>query len=516
MVAAVTALLLSASLTAIAVGLTSSLAAEGVAALAPTSTTRKGLEFHVETPWKEYLASWKRTGYGDNVAFNAWWLEVQGIAVRPQFYWYQVDIDGARMDGKDDRPDLEHQKNARGEDLCPNQDSPGQFRGVTVGQGRLDFRPCNFQLIGPTTGVLRVRLFVRECRVLEQFSPSPDKCTGNAEFVASDSAFIKSGVATLKTNADLFEEGQKLRIGVRTGSCGLKENEPGFAGCYYLNIRNPHGQVVCENQRDDGQMILCENTWPIPAHAGETRFGHTSWKYFEFTIPKGAFKPRDPTWDNVWHVEILNNVIEYESQTVLTVDALDKAPASPSVELVPKPLVPGTSGHLTVRAFTNPNGSVSLTHARVLAWYGHAGSQPGRSDSDLWVPGFESAKVELKRDPANDSGERKAYVGTTILPIARTGEVQVLAFVVDVDGRPGGTSRFTSYTAGSMPTPAPIPSSTEHHVFMIVALVLGVAAVAAAWFFLRDITHRLAVIGAVALSTLGFIFWVYWTAGGAA
>lgn len=472
----------------------------------PQSTEKYNIAYHVESKYDAYLASWRGDGKGDNVVITSRWEEAGLANIYPSWYWYEISVGGERQDGRPGTINYEAH--------CANEAEPVKVSGLIVAQKFGVFEACSFKLLGDKTGVLRVVLHVRACFLIE----TPD--CGSPFTAASDEALVESGATMLQVadQRSVYQEGDVVKIQLRTGGCGIRASETERKdGCYALSVHQSNGDTLCASKITGDRYALrmqeCGVTVPVPNRAGTSMFGgYTGWKTYEFVIPKGAFNPQDPH-DNEWRIELLNEVVSARSVVIFTVDNLNKIPKPPTIKLEPQPLISGTRSTLTIMAEANPNGTIDLLRARVYAWYGTSSSMPGLGDDPRWVPNFNGRNVTLTRTEDSDVGTHRFTASVDIIP-PKEGEIQVRVVVIDTERRASEPANLKVATVGAEVVPEDLPSSTGHRAFVAVVIVIAALAIVAGFVFIRNPTHKWALVASVAVAGSALIAWTFWTAGG--
>lgn len=465
---------------------------QGLALKEPQGATVNRVSYHIcsfpardasqceKSPGTRYVASWRKDGAGDNVVFQGWGMEEKTFHDRPDAYWYEVTLGGTRQDG---RPGT---MNYESPGLCPSRAAPRTELGFGTGS-RFDMEACKFQLKGPAIGILEVYLWVKICTFGKACKEHD---------VAYAQALVEDGLGSMEISGQksTYQEGDAVKLRVRTGSCGAAAQQPGFSGCFRVLLHDPSGKVVQE--------------WPIEEKAGETSLGRRSWKYLEWKVPKGAFKAKVAGWDNTWSFELVNDVISWRTQNVFTIDSLLKAPSVTKVVLSPKTLVEGEPARVDVTAAGNVNGSGDIGMVRVWVWYGTSTQQPGAGASE-WVVEGRSVPASYY---ATENGV-KTYTAGLEFGVNRVGELQVKAVAYDTDSRPSEAASVSRLTQGAMPAEKLKPDTGNPWAFVLAAFALAIVGVTVTMLRVRNHTHKWAISGTLIVAAGVFTLWIVITMG---
>lgn len=159
--------------------------------------------------------------------------------------------------------------------------------------------------------------------------------SGGAAILASDEAYLKSGVGRIYLSTDVFEEGTDATFNVETGYAhstiaGQSVTDQGW----FLNIYNPSGEMVWQKTVTDN--FAGQVKWPIPV---------------------GSYKTE---WSNRFAVILRNELIDQDQRVVYTVGPgmLLKKPNQPTATLMAgeEPFTKGEIITVRLSASQNPIG----------------------------------------------------------------------------------------------------------------------------------------------------------------
>lgn len=153
--------------------------------------------------------------------------------------------------------------------------------------------------------------------------------------LASDEAYLRSGVGSVKVQNDVVEEGTTANFFVETGYAHTEKTDVSGSGeGWYLNIYNPAGGSV------------------LTKTIGDNFAGTISW-----LVPNGSYSPSST---NVWKVLLRNELIDQDDDWFFTVGPgmIKQIPGKPSFEIQnpQKTYVAGDKIDVLLTAKKNPSG----------------------------------------------------------------------------------------------------------------------------------------------------------------
>lgn len=204
----------------------------------------------------------------------------------------------------------------------------------------------------------------------------------------------------------VFEEGQQIQIGVKTGYSGtsLNQGDIGYGEPWTLAIYNSQGTQVA--------------TIPVADNFNGQK---------PYTIPAGAFIPGG---NNEWKVVLKNTLFDQAEVVLFVVDSLKKVPGPVKASIDKSQYLEGDTVILSLSAMANPSGTREITSFWVDIKYGSASSV-------YHVSGFPKLLSAQKKSSTN-----LTYVATYSFPLENMRPVTldklyIRTHAIDKDGRAG-------------------------------------------------------------------------------
>jgi hypothetical protein len=294
--------------------------------------------------------------------------------------------------------------------------------------------------------------------------------SGGAAILASDEAYLKSGVGRIHLTTDVFEEGTEAAFNVETGySHSTNDAVSASDEGWYLNIYDPSGNMVWQKTLNDN--FNGEVKWPIPL---------------------GTYKAE---WNNRFAVVLRNELIDQDQRVVYTVGPgmLIKKPNKPECSLIigEEPFTKGESITVRVSATQNPLGYPIAGFTISIVSTSSAGAVTDYIIKDAFYP--------------SQKGEGTSYFADVTFAFPEAGYAELWGNTVDTKNLNSGNTMLKFSVAGMGP-PSDDDKKTGIDVMVVVAVVLIILAVLGSMLMLifRPIPFAIVVgIGMLVAAVVG-------------